>query len=157
MKYWRGYLVAAIFAAMSWGLAEFAKTHWELVDMVYPYVTRLIQNYLVEWNSGISVCLWQLLLMVAGVLLLASIVLMIIFKWNPIQWFGWVAAAVSIALFLNTALVGLTDCAGPLAQDIRLNVTDYNLAGLEAAGTFYRGMARERGRYAARKSDGTVE
>ena len=157
MKYWRGYLVAAIFAAMTWGLAEFAKAHWELVDMVYPYVTRLIQNYLVEWNSGIGICLWQLLLMAAGVLLLASIVLMIIFKWNPIQWFGWVAAAAAIAVFLNTALVGLNDYAGPIAQDIRLNVTDYNLAELEAAGTFYRDKANELSQQVARNPDGTVK
>ena len=157
MKYWRGYLVGAIFAAMTWGLVEFAKSHWELVDMVYPYVTRLIQNYLVEWSSGISICLWQLLLMAAGVLLLASIVLMIILKWNPIQWFGWVVAAAAIAAFLNTALVGLNNYAGPIAQDIRLNVTDYNLAELEAAGTFYRDKANELSQQVARNPDGTVK
>ena len=142
---------------MTWGLAEFAKSHWELVDMVYPYVTRLIQNYLVNWSSGVSICLWQLLLMAAGVLVLASIVLMIIFKWNPIQWFGWVVAAVAIAGFLNTALVGLNDYAGPIAKDIRLNVTDYNLAELEAAGTFYRDKANELAQQVSRNSDGTVK
>lgn len=157
MKYWRGYLVGAIFAAMTWGLAEFAKSHWELVDMVYPYVTRLIQNYLVEWSAGIGVCLWQLLLMAAGVLLLASIVLMVIFKWNPIQWFGWVVATACIAVFLNTALVGLNDYAGPIAQDIRLDVTEYTLSELEAAGTFYRDKANELSGQVEREADGTMK
>lgn len=157
MKYWRGYLVGAIFAGMTWGLAEFAKSHWELVDMVYPYVTRLIQNYLVEWNAGIGICLWQLLVMAAGVLLLASIVLMVIFKWNPVQWFGWVVAAACIAVFLNTALVGLNDYSGPVAQDIRLNVTEYTLSELEAAGTFYRDQANELSGQVQREADGTMK
>lgn len=156
MKYWRGYLVAAIFAAMSWGLAEFAKAHWELVDMVYPYVTRLIQNYLVEWNSSISICLWQILLMAAGVLLLASIVLMVVFKWNPIQWFGWVAAVVGIVVFLNTAVFGLNDYAGPIAQDLRLEVSEYTLSELETAATFYRDKANNLAAKVSRNSDGTL-
>ena len=71
MKYWRGYLVAAIFAACTWGLVQFAQSHWELVDMVYPYVTRMIQNFLANWSSGVEFCLWQLIVIVLGVLLLA--------------------------------------------------------------------------------------
>ncbi len=156
MKYWRGYLVAAIFAAMSWGLAEFAKAHWELVDMVYPYVTRLIQNYLVEWNGSISICLWQILLMTAGVLLLASIVLMVVFKWNPIQWFGWVTAAVGIVVFLNTALFGLNNYAGPISQDLRLEVNEYTLSELETAATFYRDEANSLATKVSRNNDGTL-
>ena len=69
MKYWRGYLVAAIVGACSWGLIEFAQTHWTLVDMIYPYMTRMIQDYLITWNSGAEFCLWQLALIVLGVIL----------------------------------------------------------------------------------------
>ena len=57
MKYWRGYLVAAIFAACTWGLTEFAKTHTVLVDMIYPYVTRMAQNFLVGWSGNVEYCL----------------------------------------------------------------------------------------------------
>ena len=85
MKYWRGYIMAAIFVAISWVLGEFAKAHTELVDMVYPYVTRIVQTTLADWTSGTSLVLWQLLVVVLGVLVLASIVAMIILKWNPIQ------------------------------------------------------------------------
>ena len=157
LKYWRGYLVAAIFAACTWGLAEFAKAHWKLVDMVYPYVTRLIQDYLVNWSAGTTFCLWQLLLIAAGVLVLASIVLMVIFKWNPIQWFGWVVAAVAMVGFINTAIYGLNDYAGPLAQDIRLEITDYNLEELEEAAAFYRDQANALAEEVSRASDGTLE
>ena len=141
MKYWRGYLVAAIVAACSWGLIEFAKSHWALVDMIYPYMTRMVQNYLIGWNAGVSFCLWQLMLIVLGVLLLATVVMMILWKWNPIQWFGWVTAAVSIIFFLNTAIWGLNSYAGPIAEDIRMEVSDYQISELEEAAAFYQSKA----------------
>lgn len=157
MKYWRGYLVAAIFAACTWGLAEFAKAHWALVDMVYPYVTRLIQDYLVNWSAGTTFCLWQLLLIAGGVLVLASMVLMVIFKWNPIQWFGWVVAAVAIVGFVNTAVFGLNDYSGSIAQDIRLEITDYSMEELEEAAEFYLGQANMLAEEVARSGDGTLD
>ena len=143
MKYWRGYLVAALVGAFSWGLIEFAQSHWKLVDMIYPYMTRMVQDYLANWSSGVSFCLWQLILIIMAVVLLATVVMMILWKWNPIQWFGWVLAAVSIVFFLNTAVCGLNDYAGPLSQDIRLEVTDYTVGELEAAAAFYQNQANE--------------
>lgn len=154
MKYWRGYLVAAIFAACTWGLIEFAQTHWVLVDMVYPYVTRLIQNFLANWSAGVEFCLWQLILIVMGVAALASVVMMVIWKWNPIQWFGWIAAAVSIVFFLNTAIYGLNDYAGTLADDLRLEVTDYTVSELEEAGAFYLKQANALAGQISRDSSG---
>ena len=59
MKYWRGYLVAAILAACTWAFREFAQTHSQLVDMVYPYVTRMVQTFMANWSSGVDYCLWQ--------------------------------------------------------------------------------------------------
>ena len=156
MKYWRGYLVAAIFAACTWGLAEFAKAHWALVDMVYPYVTRLIQDYLVNWNAGVPFCLWQLLLIAGAVLVLASAVLMVIFKWNPIQWFGWVVAAAAIVGFANTAIFGLNNYAGSIAGDIRLEITDYSMDELEDAAKFYLDEANALAKKVSRNGDGTL-
>ena len=156
MKYWRGYLVAAIVAACSWGLIEFAKSHWALVDMIYPYMTRMVQDYLIGWNSGVGFCLWQLILIVLGVLLLASVVMMILWKWNPIQWFGWVTAAVSIIFFLNTAIWGLNSYAGPIAQDIRLEVTDYQVSELEEAAAFYQSRANALATHVERDENGTM-
>jgi len=57
LKYWRGYLIAAIFGAFSWGLMEFAKNHTALIDMVYPYISRMFQGYLADWSSSVSFCL----------------------------------------------------------------------------------------------------
>jgi len=156
LKYWRGYLVAAIMFLFSWGLIQFAQTHWVLVDMVYPYVTRMIQDFLANWSSGLDFCLWQLLLIVMGVVVLASIVMMVIWKWNVIQWFGWVTAAVSVVFFLNTAIYGLNDHAGTIAEDLRLEVTDYNVSELERAGQFYLEQANELSSQVDRESDGQV-
>ena len=54
-------------------LTQFAASHRLLMDMVYPYVTRMAQSYLADWNSGISVCLWQILLIWMLMLILAGV------------------------------------------------------------------------------------
>ena len=145
MKYWRGYLVAVIVAAITWAFKEFAEAHSRLVDMVYPYVTRMIQDFLAGWSSGAGFCVWQVLLILGAVLVLATVVLMIVFKWNPIQWFGWVLAVVCCVNLLNTGLYGLNQYAGDLAEDIRLEDAEYkyNVYDLEQAAIFYRDKANE--------------
>ena len=143
MKYWRGYLVAAIAAACALGLRQFAKAHTVLVDMIYPYVTRMVQDYLADWSAAVPFCVWQVALLALGVLVLASIVLMIIFKWNPIQWFGWVTAVASLLFLLHTGMYGLNEFSGPLSDDIRLKDADekYSFSELERAAVYYRDQA----------------
>ena len=156
MKYWRGYLVALILAACSWGLIEFAQSHWVLIDMIYPYVTRIIQNYMVEWSSGAGYCLWQLFILILGAGVLASIVMMIVWKWNPIQWFGWVMSVVSLVMLLNTGIYGLNKYAGPLAEDIRLDVTDYTVSELQEAAEFYQAEANKLAQQVDRDGSGQL-
>ncbi len=156
MKYWRGYLVAAIFAACTWGLTQFAKAHSVLVDMIYPYVTRMAQNFLVNWSGTVEYCVWQILLLMLGALVLASLVLMVVLKWNPIQWFGWVCAVVSVLVFLNTGIYGLNEYAGPLSEDIRLQETEYTVTELEEAAEYYRQQAEKLANQVPRNVDGTV-
>ena len=141
MKYWRGFLVAGILAVISWALVQFAQTHSVLIDMVYPYMTRLIITSLSQWSSGISVCLWQvlLLLLIGGGI--ASIVLMIVLKWHPVQWLGWVLAVISCISLFSTVLYGLNAYTGPLAEDIRLTMTDYTVSELSEATAYYRDKA----------------
>ena len=98
MKYWWGYLCAAIFGAISWALTEFAKAHSVLVDMIYPYVTRLIISALADFSSGISGILWQMLVAVFVVAVIVTGVLMVVRKRNPIRWFGWVLAVISFVV-----------------------------------------------------------
>ena len=68
---------------------------------------------------------------------------MVILKWNPIQWFGWVLAGASCLFLLHTGLYGLNSYAGPLAEDIRLHTTEYTVSELARATTYYRDMANE--------------
>ncbi len=121
LKYWRGYIVAALFAALTVALMAFSNAHSVLVDMVYPYASRLIQTSLAGWVSGADFCLWQILAVLLGVLLLASIVLMLVFRWNFLQWFGWVLASASFLFMLHTGIYGLNFYAGPLSDDVRLD------------------------------------
>ena len=141
MKYWRGYLVAAILAACTWGFREFAQTHSKLVDMVYPYVTRMVQNFMANWSLGVEFCLWQAILLALVAVAVASIVLMIIFKWNPIQWFGWIVAVASLILLLHTGIFGMNEFAGPLAEDIRLTQEECDEDMLKDAAVYYRDKA----------------
>jgi len=141
LKYWRGYLTAAIIGFFSWALIEFASTHSALIDTVYPYVTRMVQSFLTEWTSTVDFCLWQVLAVLLALGVLTTVVLMIVLRWNPIQVIGWYAAVASLLFFLHTAIYGLNGYAGTLADDIRLNVTEYTLTELEEATAYYRDKA----------------
>lgn len=154
MKYWRGYLVAAIVAALTWGLVEFAKAHAVLVDMIYPYVTRFLLSALADWSGTTDVLLWQLFALILATGVLASIVLMIILRWNPIQWFGWILAVASFVYMFHTAIWGLNYYAGDLADDIRLEVREYTVTELKEATIYYRDRANVLARSISRDDAG---
>lgn len=137
MKYWRGYLVAGIIAACTAAFTTFAKTHRVLVDMVFPYVSRMITSAVADWSSAVSFCLWQALLLF-GILSIAAIVIVaIVFKWNILRVSGWIAAAISVVVFLHIGIFGINRYAGALADDIHLKVTNYEISELEDAADHY--------------------
>ena len=154
MKYWRGYLTAAIIGIFSWALIAFAKAHTALIDMVYPYVTRMLQTLLAEWSSGVSFCLWQFFAIALVVGVLTTIVLAIVLRWNLIQLVGWYTAAASLIFFLHMAGYGLNGYSGPISDDIRLRVTEYSLSELEEATVYYRDQANELAAQIGRNASG---
>ncbi len=156
MKYWRGFLVAAILGFFSWLLIEFASSHTLLVDTVYPYVSRMFQTTLAEWASSVNFCLWQLFAIVLVLGLLTSIVLMIVLRWNVIQWAGWVTACASLVFLLHTAAYGLNAYSGALADDIQLDMTEYTLSELENATVYFRDEANKLAAQVDRTPDGDV-
>lgn len=134
----------------------FAKRFTNLVDMVYPYVMRTLQNYLAQWSSGVDFNLWQLGVIVLGIVGLATIVLMIVLKWNPFQWFGWVLAVISGLYMFHTITFGLNYYAGPLAEDIRLETAEYTVEDLSKATAYYRDLANELASQVSRDETGSV-
>ena len=141
MKYWRGYLVAAILAAITWALIQFAQAHSVLIDMVYPYMTRLIVTSMAGWTAEMAFCLWQVLLIgmvVAGVV---TVILMLLLKWNFFQWLGWVLAAISVVVLLNTGIYELNQYASPMADDMRLEISDFTVSELNEATVYFRDQA----------------
>ena len=157
MKYWRGYLTAAIFAAITWAIMQIGSRFTQLVDMVYPYVMRTVQTMLAQWSGSVDFVLWQVLAIVLGVLVLASVVLMIILKWNPVQWFGWVLSGVSVIFLLYTVTYGLNYYAGSIAEDIRLEVVEYNTEELAEAAIYYRDKANALAAQVGRDGAGNAE
>ena len=156
MKYLRGYLAAGIFGGITWILMRYGEKFSALVDMIYPYVIRTLQTTLAQWSSQVDFCLWQLLAMVLGVIVLASIVLMILFKWNPISWFGWVLAAGCGIYMLHMLVFGLNYYAGSLSDDIRMESSAYTLGELTEATEYYRDKANELALQVSRDSAGNV-
>lgn len=157
MKYWFGYLTAAIFGAITWVLMQFGERFSTLVDMVYPYVIRTLQTILAEWSAAVDFTLWQLLAVVLGVLILASFVLMIALKWNPVQWAGWVLAVFTGIYMMHTVVWGLNYYAGALADDMRLEVATYTLDELTEAAEYYRERANMLAQQVNRDADGNVD
>lgn len=141
MKYWWGYLIAALFGGLSWALTRLAETYSALVDMVYPYVTREIQTMLCQWTGTVDTLVWQVAVVAFVVIVLAVLVVVIATKGSVIRYVGWVLAVVSIVFFLHTGIYGLNYCAGPICDDIRLSVDDYTQSDLELATKFYRDQA----------------
>ena len=156
MKYWRGYLAAGILGIITWGLTQLAAKYSVLVDMVYPYLTRTVQTFLSSWTGGVDFCVWQVAVVLLAVMILASIVLMIVLRWNFIQWLGWVLTGVVLVAFLHTGIYGLNYYVGPLADDLRLNVSEYTLEELQDAAVYYRDLANELADQMPRDAQGNV-
>ncbi len=141
MKYWTGYLTAAIIGAISWAFLKFGERFTALVDMVYPYITRTLMDYLATWTSGLDFCLWQMVALAAIVIAVAIIILIIVLRRSPVQWIGWMLTVVSVVYLLHTLVFGLNYHAGSIADDIRLERRQYTVSELASATTYYRDMA----------------
>ena len=141
MKYWFGYLTAAIIGAITWVLMQFGERFSTLVDMVYPYVIRTVQGYLAQWSGSVDFLLWQFLAIALAVVILASLVAVIATKKSLIAWGGWVLSAFAFIYLLHTMLWGLNYYAGPLSEDIRMETAQYTIEELADATEYYRDRA----------------
>ena len=141
MKYWRGYLTAAILGALTWILIQMGQRFTNLVDMVYPYVTRSVQTFLTAWTGGFDFLVWQTAILFLIIVLIATLVLVFIFRAKVIRWLGWAVAAIAAVVLLHTGLYGLNQYSGPIEDDLRLDMVDYTQSELEAATVFYRDRA----------------
>lgn len=137
MKYWRGFLVAGILAAITLGLQWLAQRFSQLVDMVYPYLAREIQTFLAQWSGAVDFTVWQVLAMLIIVGLMASIVLMIVLKWNFFQWLGWVLSGASLVWLLHTGVFGLNYYSSSLSEDIRMESHDFTVSDMEKATIYF--------------------
>ena len=157
MKYWRGYLFAVIFAALIGALHWFAAGHTALMDMVYPYVTRLVMTTLAGVSSGVGICLWQLFLFLMIAAVIGLILLIIFRRWNITRIIGWCLAVAMLLVLLNTGIYGLNSYTGPIANDIQLTVTGYTVNDLEETTKFLLNRANTLSQQVNRDSKGDVD
>ena len=156
MKYWFGYLVAAIIGGLTWVLMQFGQRFSTLVDMVYPYVIRTLQGILAQWSGSVDFLLWQLLAVALAVVILASLVAVVTSKKSLIGWGGWVLSALSLVYLLHTMFWGLNYYAGPLSDDIRMDVTQYTIEELADATKYYRDQANTLSQKVKRDGSGNL-
>lgn len=156
MKYWRGYLVGGIIAVLTVALSLLAEKFSTLVDMVYPYISRTVLTMLAQWTGVVDFTVWQVMVVLLILGVLATVVLMIVLKWNFVQWLGWVLAGASMIWCLHTGIYGLNYHASPLADDIRLEVTEYTQAELEDAIIYFRDHANDLAAQLPRDSKGDL-
>ena len=133
--------MAAIIGAITWVLMQFGERFATLVDMVYPYVIRTLQGILAQWSGSVDFLLWQLLAVVLAIILLASLVAVIAAKKSVISWGGWALSACALVYLLHTMVWGLNYYAGPLSEDIRMEVSQYTVDELAEATEYYRDKA----------------
>ncbi len=157
MKYWRGYLTAGILLLITAGLTQLAKRFSTLVDMFYPYVTRFIQGFLASWTAGVDFTVWQVLAILLIVGVLATLVLTIVLKWNFFQWLGWVLACASLLWTLHTGLYGLNYYAGPLSDDIRMELLELSDQDVENATIYFRDQANALAETLPRDENGDLQ
>ena len=114
-----------------------------LVDMVYPYVTRSVQSFLTAWTGPFDFLVWQTAILFLIIVLIATLVLVFIFRAKIVRWFGWAAAAIAAVILLHTGIYGLNNYAGPIEDDLHMTMKDYTQSELETATIFYRDRANE--------------
>ena len=156
MKYWFGYLTAAIIGAITWVLMQFGQQFSTLVDMVYPYVIHTLQDILAGWSGTVDFLLWQLLAVALAVVVLASLVAVLATKKSVIAWGGWVLSACALVYLLHTAVWGLNYYAGPLSEDLRMEVSQYTIDELAEATEYYRDRANILSQQVKRDGNGNV-
>lgn len=157
MKYLGGYITAAVLGVITWVFMRFGEQFSNLVDMVYPYVIRTVQGFLAQWSSGVDFLIWQLLAVVLVVVILATLVIVVACKRSVISWGGWVLSVLSFLYLLHTLVYGLNYYAGPLADDIRLEVAQYTLEELADATEYYRERANILAMLVDRDESGNVD
>ena len=156
MKYWRGYLTAGILALITVGLMLIAERFSQLVDMVYPYVTREVQTILAGWSSTVDFTLWQVLVVAMVLAVVVTLVLAITLKKSIVQWLGWVLAGASVIWLLHTGIYGLNYYAGPISDDVRLGNSEFTAEDLEKATTYFRDMANQMAKEMPRDENGKL-
>ena len=157
MKYLGGYITAAVLGVITWVFMRFGEQFSNLVDMVYPYVIRTVQGFLAQWSIGVDFLIWQLLAVVLVVVILATLVIVVACKRSVISWGGWVLSALSFLYLMHTLVYGLNYYAGPLADDIRLEVAQYTLEELADATEYYRERANILAMLVDRDASGNVD
>lgn len=156
MKKYMGFLVAAIAAAITFGMTMLAKRYGQILDSFYPYVTRWVQKVLSAISSIFPFTLWQALAILLVALFFGTLALVIVKKKSVIRWLGWVLAVVSLGWSMHVGIYGLNFYASALSEDIRQESVPLQQKDLENALVYFRDQANELAAQLPRNKDGNL-
>ena len=134
-----------------------AAGHTELVDMIYPYMSRLVIGSMAEWSAGFAGCLWQKIVVILVLAGIGGIAATLLLRRNPIRIIGWILAVVCFISVCSTVLYGLNEYAGPINEDVRLRMADYTVEEMTEATKYYRDKANALADSVPRDSKGKVK
>lgn len=143
MRNLRGIIIAAVFVALTILLRLLGDRFNVLMGMAYPFASKTYMEIVGTWVGKFDFCLWQIILVVFCVAVVASIGLMILNRWNFFRWLGWVLAPVSIVAFLFTLVWGLNYFNKPIHESMKLEVPDWSVTDLREATDYYLEQANQ--------------
>ncbi|MGM9641230.1 MAG: DUF3810 domain-containing protein [Faecousia sp.] len=156
MRNLRGIIVAAVFAGLTILVKLLGERFNVLLGMAYPFASKTYMELVGSWTGKFDVCVWQVILVVFCVAVIASIGLMILNRWNFLRWLGWVLAPMSVAYFLLTLVWGLNYSNKPIHESMKLEVSDWSVSDLREATDYYLDLANQYAKKVDRDGNGDL-
>lgn len=157
MKKYRGFLVAGAALLFTAVITFFAARYGDLLDAFYPYLSRTVQKGLAAFSALFPFTLWQAIVVVLVGLFLLSLVFLFIRKRSFVRWLGWWLAIVSLLWTFHTSIHGLNYYAGPLADDLHIEINAISDAEMERALTYFRDTANDLAAQVPRDDSGNID
>lgn len=157
MRNLRGLIISAVFVLLTL-ILRWAGDHFGmLMGMVYPFFSKTAVELLASLTAPLDFCLWQVALVVYGVVVAVSFGLVILFRGNLLRWLGAVLVPVTLVAFLHTGLWGLNYSGEPLETAMKLEVPNYTVSDLKETAAYYRDQAIRLYRLVPRDENGDME
>ncbi|MEA4964202.1 MAG: DUF3810 domain-containing protein [Oscillospiraceae bacterium] len=131
------FIASAVILVLTGLMMAAAKYLPQLVFPAYRNFSRSVISAMSSVTGALPFALWEILLVLLGLLLLYSIIHTIFEKKRFLTWLSGVVLALSVLVFLFVGLWGLNHYAPELSTELNLPVTEYTKEQLAEAAQYY--------------------